>query len=404
MKRIHYCWVICAVCTGIQLSVSGLLTNSFTVFYPYIVSQNGFTNSQLSLLIELRTIFAFLSLLGITAYYKKLGYRYGLVLGAVLTGASFFLFANAGSFASYCAAFSLAGVAYTLAGMVPASVLILRWFHDRSGLALGITASGTGIATILLSPLFTKLIISTSIRTGFLVQAFWELAFAAALFFLVRMPEEKGVQPYTYPAAEKKSSLTGTYHISGGRLVVVLAAAVLLGGYVNVGFGYLTTMYTIDGMAPMLIAFGMSIIGAALILGKCMFGEVSDRFGTFKANLTFYGASLAGLALCAFGTGGVWRMYASMTFMGLGFSMVSVALPIWASNLSGRGEYANVLKKLQMSNMAGNLVFNMLPGPIADRFGSYHPVYMLFTVMCLLSAVLIQIIYADRQKRMKAAR
>ena len=195
MKKLHYCWIICLSCTLLQLSVSGMLTDSFTVFQPYILSENGFTNTQLSLLIEIRTITAFATLFGVIWFYDRLGFRRGLAAGTAITAAAFLIFARAESFAAYCAAFALAGVGYTLAGTVPCSLIVMKWFRDRSGLALGIMASGTGINNIVLSPLFTKLIIATSIHTGFMVQAIFNALVAVLLYFVIRTPEEKGCEP-----------------------------------------------------------------------------------------------------------------------------------------------------------------------------------------------------------------
>jgi predicted MFS family arabinose efflux permease len=402
VKKRNYSWIICVTCTLVQLSVSGMLTDSFTVFQPYILSVNGFTNTQLSLLIEIRTVTAFLTLFGVISFYEKLGFRRGLAAGTAVTAAAFLIFARAGSFAAYCAAFALAGVGYTLAGTVPCSLIIMKWFRDRSGLALGIMASGTGINNIVLSPLFTRLIMATSMQTGFMVQAVFNALVAVLLYFVIGTPEEKGCEPYTAPGFAAKTPKIGTWRMGKSQLLIMMAATLLLGGYVNVGFGYLTTMYSLEGFAPMLIAAGMSVIGASLIAGKCLFGIVSDRRGAMLSNALFYGASAAGLALCCFSGGGSVRMFASMLFLGLGMSMTSVSLPIWSEDLSG-GDYPQVLKKLQMANMAGNLVFNMLPGPIADRFGSYVPVYMIFTVICVLSFAMVQYIYMKRKKALTKA-
>lgn len=401
MKKVHYAWVMCGVCTLVQLAVSGLLTDSFTVFHPYILSQNGFSNTQLSILIEIRTVAAFGTLFAVIGFYEKLGFRKGFTLGALVTAFSFLLFALAKGFASYCAAFAVAGVGYSLAGTVPCSLLIMTWFKDRSGLALGIMASGTGICNIVLSPLFTKLIIATSIRTGFMVQLIFDAAVALLLFAVIRTPEEKGSEPYSDQTFVKRAPVLGSYRMTGPQLAIMLAATAFLGGFVNVGFGYLTTMYSLEGFAPMVIAAGMSVIGAALIAGKCLYGAVSDRRGAPLANLLFYGASAAGLALCCFSGQSTARLFSSMLLLGVGMSMTSVSLPIWSADLSG-GDYPQVLKKLQMANMAGNMLFNLLPGPIADSFGSYVPVYVIFTAVCVLSFGMVQYVYAARSRAMTA--
>ncbi|HNX99349.1 MAG TPA: MFS transporter [Oscillospiraceae bacterium] len=401
MKKVHYAWVICGACTLLQFTVSGLLTNSFTVFQPCILAQNGFSNTQLSALIEIRTVCAFLALFFVMGYYKKLGLKMGVALSVALTGAAFGLFALAGSFPAYCAAFALGGVAYTLGGAVPVALLLSAWFNDRGGLALGIAAAGTGINNIVASPLFTRLILGSSLRAGFLVQVLFCAAVALLLFFLLKTPRERGEEPYTDARSAGRAPVPGAFRMTRGQLILMLISALLLGGYVNTGFGYLTTMYTLEGFGSMQVAYGMSLTGAALIGGKCLYGLLSDRRGAPAANAVFYGASAAGLLLCCLGGTSPVRMFSSLLFSGVGFSMTSVALPIWAADLSG-GDYPGVLKKFQMANMAGNLLFNMLPGPVADHFGSYVPVYIVFTAICAVSAVLVQRVYAARKKSLTA--
>jgi hypothetical protein len=40
---------------------------------------------------------------------------------------------------------------------------------------------------------------------------------------------------------------------------------------------------------------------------------------------------------------------------------------------------------------------------VADRFGSYVPVYIIFTVICVLSYAMVQYIYLKRKKSAVAA-
>ena len=211
--------MICGACTLLQFTVSGLLTNSFTVFQPCILAQNGFSNTQLSALIEIRTVCAFLALFFVMGYYKKLGLKMGVALSVALTGAAFGLFALAGSFPAYCAAFALGGVAYTLGGAVPVALLLSAWFNDRGGLALGIAAAGTGINNIVASPLFTRLILGSSLRAGFLVQVLFCAAVALLLFFLLKTPRERGEEPYTDARSAGRAPVPGAFRMAIGTLI-----------------------------------------------------------------------------------------------------------------------------------------------------------------------------------------
>ena len=83
--------------------------------------------------------------------------KIAFALAAVLACVSFLLFAAAKSLAAYYFAGAVAGVSYALGSMVPASILMRRWFRAHSGLAIGICSAGTGLATVVFSPLFTAI-------------------------------------------------------------------------------------------------------------------------------------------------------------------------------------------------------------------------------------------------------
>ena len=44
---------------------------------------------------------------------------------------------------------------YCLAGMVPISLAVGRWFQDRQGLALGLASAGSGVSTVFAPVLLT---------------------------------------------------------------------------------------------------------------------------------------------------------------------------------------------------------------------------------------------------------
>ena len=86
-----YRWVICA-CGLVTIFISiGLVSNVFSIYLPYIVQQNGFTNTQTGLLTTMRTVAALLSMLGADGYYRRFGLRRGLTLPFLATVAAYLL-------------------------------------------------------------------------------------------------------------------------------------------------------------------------------------------------------------------------------------------------------------------------------------------------------------------------
>ena len=91
----------------------------------------------------------------------------------------------------------LAGVSHGLGAMLPASILMLRWFLSRRGTAIGICAAGTGISAVVFSPILSALIERFSLRVCFYFEALVSLLAAGLVFFLIReSPEACGLAPY----------------------------------------------------------------------------------------------------------------------------------------------------------------------------------------------------------------
>ena len=156
-KNLRRAMLSCTGCTLMLFVTCGLAFNVFSAAQPYVLAQNGFTNTQTSLITTIRSAAYLLGTFAIGRYYRRLGYRTGCALAAMLACVSFLLFAAAKSLAAYYFAGAVAGVSYALGSMVPASILMRRWFRAHSGLAIGICSAGTGLATVVFSPLFTAI-------------------------------------------------------------------------------------------------------------------------------------------------------------------------------------------------------------------------------------------------------
>ena len=116
---------------------------------------------------------------------------------------SFLLFAAAKSLAAYNFAGAVAGVSYALGSMVPASLLMRRWFRAPSGLAIGICSAGTGLAAVVFSPLFTAIAESSGVDRAFLWTAAFCAAAAVLVFFLIRSGHAAlGLEPWGKAAPE----------------------------------------------------------------------------------------------------------------------------------------------------------------------------------------------------------
>ena len=102
----------------------------------------------------------------------------------------------------------LAGVSYGLGAMLPASILMLRWFLSSRGTDIGICAAGTGISAVVFPPILSALIERFSLRACFYFEALVSLLAAIAVFLLIReTPKACGLVPYGTSACSCSESV-----------------------------------------------------------------------------------------------------------------------------------------------------------------------------------------------------
>ena len=253
MKNIHRAWAVCLGCTLALLVCGGLCINAFSV-------------TQTSMITTACSVTFLLCMFVVNAYYEKLGYRAGLTL-AVLPGVgSFVLFAEARTIPGYY----LAGVSYGLGAMLPASILMLRWFLSRRGTAIGICAAGTGISAVVFSSILSALIERFSLRVCFYFEALVSLLAAGLVFLLIReSPEACGLAPYgTREEASSSEKQKLSIHPSRLRWAMLYLGVILIGSIASPGFAHMMILFTSSGFSGAQAAFSFMPGAIAALTGS----------------------------------------------------------------------------------------------------------------------------------------
>lgn len=401
MRPNLYRWVICAAGVLAMFCTGGLLVTGFNVYTPYLISEGGLTNGEVSAVLMVRNGISLLSMFLVVPAMRRLDLRLTLT-GAVLSGAlAFLLFSLADRFSLFCAGMVFAGLAYGLGGMVSVSVLIKRWFDEHEGLALGICAAGTGLSAVIGSPILTALTETHSMRYSMRMEAWFLILMAAALFGLLR----------NYPNPEKKAAIRrerqekiaahgryDAFDLSRREKLCLYLGVLLCGMSYNVS-PFITVLFREKGFDAAAVGWMASYMGLALCVGKCVYGGAADLLGRVRAGNLFHGCFVLAVFLCAFCTQGSGIMaYAALTLLGLGFPMLSVGLSQLAAGTAKPEYYADAVRKLQIAYMLGTVVFSTVPGILADRLGSYVPGYYLLTAVALAAALLQQGVLMKKER------
>src|SRR6185312_2293740 len=147
--------VLCFACNMLGRGVG----DTFIVFLLPLSGSFGWTRAQVSSVYSI-----YLVVTGVAApltgmMLDRWGPRIVYPAGVVLLGAGCLLAGHLTHLWQFQACIGiLNGMAVSMLGMVPASMLISRWFRDRMSTAMGIAYAGFGTGTLLIVPLAQLLI------------------------------------------------------------------------------------------------------------------------------------------------------------------------------------------------------------------------------------------------------
>ena len=96
MKKLHRAWKVCIGCAILFFCTSGLVTNAFSIYLPYILSLDGFTNTRISTLLTVRSLAGFIALFATGLYYRVLSLKKGMLLSMIMVAAGFMVYGFAG--------------------------------------------------------------------------------------------------------------------------------------------------------------------------------------------------------------------------------------------------------------------------------------------------------------------
>ena len=395
-KKPHYAWAVCAGCALLLFCTSGLCINAFTIYQPYILSQNGFTNAQSSMIVTVRSLTGFAAMFLCGAYYKRLSLRAGMGLAGALAAAGFFLFGLARSFPMYCAAGAVVGLGYGFGTMIPVSVVMERWFIRERTFAVGICSSVTGLSTLGIPSLLTWLIESVGMRRTFFIEGTAMGALVLGSFLIIRSrPADVGMRPYgEWEHVEDVTLDRSAPGLTGRHWTLLIPALLCAGAFTSVGYSHITVLARGEGFSPHVIALAVTVSGITLMVSKFGYGWLGERLNSYRSNWLFGGLLIAGLVLCCVTGGRAFMLFLAMVVYGMGLPLGTVAMTVWAGDLSTPEQYDDTIRRFQVGYAAGGLIFSSLPGILADRFGgSYVPAYLFFTLCAVFTLLAVQRIY-----------
>lgn len=350
---------------------------SFTVFFPSILQEFDQGRGKTSLIASIAAGL----MLGAGGITGKLSDRVGpgrvITLGGGLIGLGLLLTSRATSIWQVYVAYGLVlGVGVSCA-FVPSVATVGQWFEKRRGLAIGIAVSGTGIGSLVLAPLSSRLIDAYEWRTAMRI-----LAAISVVTLLLAGAAMKARFP--------TSGRGGAWSIAkGNRTFALLFTSSLIASYGYwIPFVHIVPFAEDRGISTAAAAGIVAIMGIANTIGRIVMGGLADRVGRHRM-MRFSSFALT-LALFAWLLADSWTGLALFGgFYGLFAGAFIALLPAMAGDYFGVERLAGITGLLFSGAAIGTLFGGPVTGLLFDSQGVYTTGIILAGVSMAIGWVLL---------------
>jgi len=411
-RKFFYGWIVLAV--GFLTIVGGFVCrNTFSVFYPVIVQEFGWTRGNTALIFSVSVLVYGVMAPFAGALADRFRPRYVLAAGAVLMGIGMAACSVATERWQFFLLYGVvAATGLSIAGFAPVSTLVANWFYRRRALAFGVLGAGLGLSII------------SSYAAQYMITMFgWRSAYIAigvsisllvaplCIVFVRRTPAEKGTFPDGMPSGDVATmpwpaSEVGVDSAWRGREWTLGAAIrtrqfwllfiiwVIATGIVEqIAASHQVYFYLDAGYEPLTAATYFSLYGICFAMGSVA-GSISDRIGRerFFIPVCLTCAGFVALYFLMKDTSAPWFPPLIATGFGLTFGSLMCVLNATLADLFQGKHYGRIAGSMIVGFAVGGTISPWMAGHLHDLTGSYTITYAVLVAALVATALLMRII------------
>ncbi len=398
----HFAWVILGCCCLIQGSTLGMVFNSSGIYFSAICRDLNFQIGDLSFYLSIQGVMTCLMLPVVTVLLNRFSIK------IVLSSACCLLFCTVMGM-SFCSQIIhwyilgfFQGIALAFLMTVPIGLTLANWFKKGLGIAMGLSASCSGIMGIIMNFIVSNIIVHYGWRVAYRLNAIivFVLILPVTALVICFKPEEKGLLPY----GEENivSNQIDNFHPTQASPlpIKIFLLTIVMGifGQMSISFySHIAMLGVSKGMVQVVAA---SLTSTALVgntLSKIAFGYISDKIGVQVSMLLCLVNAVISFTLFRFCKG--YLLFVGALFFGMSVSFMIVLFPLFIKWVFGTHWFSKIYSiMLVPSSICSSLSISMY-GYIFDKTGSYHTALMLCTTFALCSMALIVVVVLWRKKR-----
>ena len=409
-------WIIVGVSFVILALTYGATYYSFSVFFVAILKEFSWNRSLTAGAFSL-----FLILLGFASPFigsmvDRFGPRRVFLSGSLILGVGLALCSLIHSWWEFYIFFSVVtSIGVGSIGFVPHVTMIQQWFREKRGLAMGIISSGIGFGIFVCVPSIQLLINRVGWRMTYRILAVFIplLTFFMTIAFLRKFPRTSSSghlkREDTYTVMKDSSIVDEEWatrrwtirQAANTKQFWLLEFSLFLSNFtIHAVLTHQVAFFIDQGLSALFASYIAGMIGAVSIVGKIVWGGLSDKIGREVTYLAGTVCSVCGIILLIAFTvlPYTYIPYFYAVLFGLGYAAVTALSPLIAADFFEGRAYGSIFGALFMSVSVGGACGVWFTGFLYDQARSYVPAFIIL-IACTLCALVNIWMAAPRKVR-----
>jgi len=371
-------WNVLACFFGLALSYAMFTVFAFGTFLTPLEAEFGWQRGAMSLALTIANVTIIFTAPLLGALMDKISVRKIILVSVLLLGLCVASMSQLNGNIWYYYLMHLL-IPLLGAGTLPIgySRIIVVWFTQKRGLALGISLSGFGVGAALMPMLAQFIIDAWGWREAYLVFAglILFISFPLTLLLLKEKPEQsdKGASNHNEVLSEVKAEPFG---LTGREAMRERSYWLILGSFLLVGIGitsilaHLVPMLIGRGVTPAGAVLYMSALGFGLIFGRVIAGFLMDHFFAPYITALFLVGLLIGIVILASGASGPLA-FLSAVLVGLATGSEISEIAYMVSRYFGPKAFGQIYGVMFSAFQLGAAIGAAVMGIYHDMFGNY---------------------------------
>jgi MFS family permease len=395
----HAGWM--ALAAGFIIMLVGYaMRNTFTVFYPVIVDDFGWTRGGTAIMFSITLLTYGLVAPVAGGLVDRFNPKLVLSIGGLIVGSGVALCSAATEIWHFYLVYGImVAVGLSLIGVTPMSTILTDWFPQRRAFVFGLLGAGFGVSLVS-APVFQILITRFGWQTAYVIIGITAAAIIVPLVVLFIRRNRDSADRYASSlqaagngqAAGQDWTLSKVMKTTPFKVYLIIA-------FCNMGIAQQLSIahdvYILQdmGYAPLLAASVFSGFGGGLAVGTLL-AFLSDRLGRVQVFVAGCLIAAGGVALLLAGSDGVSVPIAVVFSVASGFGLGITPPTMFAAvadRYHGRN-YGSIQGTIILSCSVGGAVGPWMGGALHDWTGSYHLALILVIGFVLLAAFLMWLV------------